>query len=223
MAERSGTDARAEILARIRAALPHPRPDTAAEPEGPQPDLPGELDDPQARMARFGLVLQKVGGRMHRARDESAAARTIAGIVGELGAREVALSDDPLIRRLSGALPHSVRTFDGWTDRRRLFACDLGLSTAQWGVAETGTIVLESTAERHRLVSLVPPVHVAVLRLGSLLAGLGDALVAIRRGQDGAPARTITLITGPSRTADIELELVLGAHGPRALHVVVLS
>jgi len=114
-----------------------------------------------------------------------------------------------------------VHTFDGWSDRERLFASDLGITSAQVAVAETGTLVLESSSERSRLVSLVPPVHVAVLRANAILPGLGQVLAALEHSAGEACA--VTLITGPSRTADIELELVVGVHGPRALHVIVLE
>ena len=70
------------------------------------------------------------------------------------------------------------------------------------------------------------PVHVAVLRADQLVRGLGEALAQIqaRRGPDSfADASNLTLITGPSRTADIELTLTLGVHGPREIHVVLIG
>src|SRR5262249_12350113 len=100
-------------------------------------------------------------------------------------------------------------------------AAELGVTTAQWGVAETGTLVLESAAERHRLISLLPPVHVALLPAGRLLGTLGDALEAVRPARGAPLSRTITFVPRPSRPADIELTLVVGVHGPRELHVLV--
>jgi L-lactate dehydrogenase complex protein LldG len=118
-------------------------------------------------------------------------------------------------------MPPGVEVVGPDAPRAELLAAELGVTRAQWGIAETGTLVLESARERHRLVSLLPPVHVALLRAGALLGTLGEALAATR-GSTGAPAsRTITFVTGPSRTADIELTLVVGVHGPRELHVFV--
>ena len=102
--------------------------------------------------------------------------------------------------------------------RDELFAADLGVTTAQWAIAETGTLVLDMAQERHRLASLLVPVHVCLLPRARILANLGEALKTL--GRPLPP--TVTLITGPSRTADIELQLVVGVHGPRELHVVVV-
>ena len=121
--------------------------------------------------------------------------------------RRVVGSDAPLVQRL---LPRSgdsvvLESLDRLT-RDELFACEAGVTTAQWGIAETGTLVLESARERSRLLSLVPPIHVAVLSASRQTA-----------------SHAITLITGPSRTSDIELTLVVGVHGPQTVHVLLLE
>ena len=125
------------------------------------------------------------------------------------------------MRRVATAVPE-IAVFDGWDDRQRLLECDLGFTGAQFGVAETGTLVLLSSEERHRVASLVPPVHVALLEARDILPALGDALEAARRAQGGLP-HVVTLITGPSRTGDIELTIVVGVHGPKELHVIVVD
>jgi len=130
--------------------------------------------------------------------------------------RRVVGSDAPLVQRL---LPRSGDSFvleslDRLT-RDELFACE----AAQWGIAETGTLVLESARERSRLLSLVPPIHVAVLSASCICESLGDALARVRQ----TASHAITLITGPSRTSDIELTLVVGVHGPQTVHVLLLE
>ena len=75
--------------------------------------------------------------------------------------------------------------------------------------------------EHHRLVSLLPAVHIAILPAAAILGTLGEALAAIRDESGVVRARAITFITGPSRTADIELTLVVGVHGPKELHVIL--
>jgi L-lactate dehydrogenase complex protein LldG len=104
-----------------------------------------------------------------------------------------------------------------------LFDCDLGVTGAQWGVAETGTLVLESDAERHRLASLVPSAHVAVIESRNVRQTLGEVLQAINDRGAGGLSRAVTFITGPSRTSDIELTLAIGVHGPAELYVVVIE
>lgn len=103
--------------------------------------------------------------------------------------------------------------------RADLFEYDVGVTSAQAAIAETGTLVLDSSAERNRLVSLVPPVHIAHLDASRIFRTLGETLTALQSGEEVSPA--ITFITGPSRTADIELTLAIGVHGPQELYVVI--
>jgi L-lactate utilization protein LutC len=214
------SEARAEILGKIRDQLARTRlPATLERPSAThlQQGPPGE------RAARFQTILRQVGGQVERVSDLEAAAACLRELLAEVGASRLLVSDAPEARALAARLPAGVLRLPPDAPRSELLAADAGLSSAQWGVAETGTLVLESARERHRLASLLPPVHVALLRESGLLGTLGEALERIR-APSGAPAsRTITLITGPSRTADIELELVVGVHGPKALHVLLLE
>jgi L-lactate utilization protein LutC len=104
--------------------------------------------------------------------------------------------------------------------REHAARCDLGITSADFALADTGTLVMFSSVEEARLISLLPPVHVAVVPRQKLLSGL-DELFAL----NPEPARrssSMVLITGPSRTADIEQILVRGVHGPGEIHVVLL-
>jgi len=105
--------------------------------------------------------------------------------------------------------------------RSDLFKYEVGVTAAQAGIAETGTLVLDSSVERNRLVSLVPPVHIAILDASRIYPTLSETLNALHSGAELSPA--ITFITGPSRTADIELTLAIGVHGPQELHVIVVQ
>ena len=98
-----------------------------------------------------------------------------------------------------------------------------GLATAQLGIAETGTLVLRSDQEQHRLATLLPDLSIVLLPCSRLCGSLGDAFAQLRLPDGGPAARTITFVTGPSRTADIELHIVVGVHGPKALHVLLLE
>src|SRR5439155_26952553 len=104
-----------------------------------------------------------------------------------------------------------------------LFNYDVGITTAQAAIAETGTLVLEAETERHRLVSLLPPVHIAIVYSRDIVLTIGDALSQLRGNERKQMSRAITFITGPSRTADIELTLTVGVHGPKQLHVIVID
>jgi L-lactate dehydrogenase complex protein LldG len=128
-------------------------------------------------------------------------------ILKDFGGR-IATSDAPLWNRLGFASSNS-----------NIFEIDVGITTAQAAIAETGTLVLDSARERNRLISLVPPVHVAIVDSSSIFSTLAEALAFIH--QDGTISPVVTFITGPSRTADIELTLAIGVHGPQELYVIV--
>ena len=114
-----------------------------------------------------------------------------------------------------------VASSDAPPPTKDLFNFDLGVTRAQAGIAETGTLVLDSSVEQNRLVSLVPPVHVAILEASRIYATLGETLAMLQ--SNGDLSHAITFITGPSRTADIELTLAIGVHGPQELYVIVIQ
>ena len=171
---------------------------------------------------RFRQALEAVAGRCFIVRDEAEAADILRQIAVQRNSQRVAVSDSPLAGRVTkmAALPSEVLESPSVDT---LFDCDLGVTGAQWGVAETGTLVLESDAERHRLASLVPSAHVALVEAGRVRQTLGEVLSAINERGEGELSRTITFITGPSRTSDIELTLAIGVHGPAELYVVVIE
>lgn len=107
----------------------------------------------------------------------------------------------------------------------RLANCGVGLTAVDYAIAETGTIVLGSDEPNALLVSLLPPVHIALVRAGQMIATMDEAIERIGSEQIGRanPARSVTLITGPSRTSDVELVLSIGVHGPKELHLIVIE
>jgi L-lactate dehydrogenase complex protein LldG len=104
---------------------------------------------------------------------------------------------------------------------------DLGLTGVDLAVAETGSLVLLSGAGRPRSTSLLPPCHVAVFDRSVLVESLSQAGVFLEAwnadGRPGWRGGVINFITGPSRTADIELTLTRGVHGPKDVHVVFVE
>ena len=198
--------------------------DRARGPVGPRlprstpPATRGEIE---ALTARFREALEAVSGRCTVASDEAAAAEQVEEILAQCEARTIAVSDAPLVRSVTRRLRPGRKILPD-ADATALFGCDVGITSAQWAVAETGTLALESDAERHRLASLVPPVHIALVAATRLRRTLAEVLEGI---DDGAtrPSPVLTFITGPSRTSDIELTLAIGVHGPGALHVILVS
>jgi L-lactate dehydrogenase complex protein LldG len=98
-------------------------------------------------------------------------------------------------------------------------AADLGVTGCECLVAQTGSIIVS----RHRVVSVLPPVHLVIARREQIVVDLNEAMALLRKRFDGHWPSTLAVISGPSRTADIEKILVLGAHGPKriALHFAV--
>ncbi len=129
-------------------------------------------------------------------------------IVADLRAQRIAISDAPELADF-GVMP----------ERDQIFNFDVGITKAQAAIAETGTLVLDSSCERNRLVSLVPPVHIAIVAASRIYPTVADVLAMLQNGKEMSP--TITFITGPSRTADIELTLTIGVHGPQELYVII--
>jgi L-lactate dehydrogenase complex protein LldG len=195
-----------ENLARsARDAVTHAPSDHAP----PKPRVPSP--EPLDVVKRFTSQLEAVGALWTLVRGEVEAARALRRLLSDAGARRVAGSDAPLVARL---LPERLTDLS----RDELFTCDAGVTTAQWGIAETGTLVLESARERSRFASLVPPMHVALLSTSRICASLADALARV-----DVASHAVTLITGPSRTSDIELTLVVGVHGPQVVHILLLE
>ena len=219
------------MLAAIRRHLAASAPHDAVRAEHhekhadttPRASVPAVGAEPGASpVERFKKALEAVVGRCFVVRDETEAAGVLRGIIGERGARRVAVSDSPLARRVLEGVNAEVEVLEAAT-ALEMVECDLGVTGAQWAVAETGTLVLESDAERNRLASLVPTAHVAVVESHQVRQTLGEVLEAISgRGPEGL-SRAVTFITGPSRTSDIELTLAVGVHGPAELFVIIIE
>jgi L-lactate dehydrogenase complex protein LldG len=105
------------------------------------------------------------------------------------------------------------------TFKERLFQIDAGITSVRSAVADTGAIVLWPTPQEPRLLSLVPPVHVAVLDADTIHNSMTE-MMTIENWAGGMPTNAL-LISGPSKTADIEFTLVFGVHGPKELILLI--
>jgi L-lactate dehydrogenase complex protein LldG len=110
------------------------------------------------------------------------------------------------------------------TSRDTFFAADLGISGVDHLIAETGSIALLTQPSEPRSLSLLPPIHIAVAETSQLLPDLFDLFEpALWQQRPGGVPSCLSLITGPSKTGDIELRLVTGVHGPGEVHVVLVG
>ncbi|WP_433385661.1 LutC/YkgG family protein [Micromonospora sp. KLBMP9576] len=192
------------VLGRLRAAL------------GPAPAAPAEVAR-DYRPAGGGVDLDVLVRRLtdYRATVHRCADAEVARVVDTiLGGRRVVVP--PGLPR--HWLPGTVAALtDDDLPRQQLAAVDGVVTAAAVAVVETGTVILDAGADQgRRVITLLPDVHVCVLRTDQVVAGVPDALARL------APGRPLTWISGPSATSDIELDRVEGVHGPRHLHVVLV-
>ena len=233
------SDNRARIVAQIRDALGRP-----AAPVVPEslPPFDGRIPtkDNTSLVEIFSRELEKVGGRVTRAQsaeelrqvlkelsspeEYASVAMSACEVLDRSGIREWLVPTGrqlvPTLEEFMSAESEATQTQYGHV----LMEADLGITCADYALADTGTLVLISGGEQHRLISLLPPVHVCLLDPRHIFASLTDFLAhEAHQWPHSQPPRVMTCITGPSRTADIELTITMGIHGPRALHVVLYS
>jgi L-lactate dehydrogenase complex protein LldG len=210
--------ARDEVLARIRTALGAPG--DAASPAGTVPrgyrttgDLgPPELLDLLAeRLRDYGCTVRRVApGQIVAAVGEA---------LGQRGARRMVVPAGLDLVPGPGLLPAGTEfVADDGLSPAALDALDGVITGAAVAIAETGTIVLDGSPDQgRRALSLVPDYHLCIVRAGQIVALVPEALARL------APDRPLTWISGPSATADIELDRVQGVHGPRTLEVILVA
>lgn len=213
--------ARAAILGSIRSHLAASQSHAAVEHSVTYEDpvaLPEEVA-PVSLLESFKQSVEAVDGHCAFAKDDEEIARELTEIITKVRAQRLAISDNAAVERLLQLTDLEIEELGVAPNASEIFRFDVGITTAQAAIADTGTLVLDSRDERHRLVSLVPPVHIAIIGASIIFASLGEVLSFLQK--DKPVSAAITFITGPSRTADIEMTLAIGVHGPRELYVIV--
>ncbi len=240
------TDSRELFLQRVRQAVAagnRAGVPAALEPRG-SVEYRGAGPD---AVSRFCDELAKAGGQAYLVPDRDAAAMRVLELVKARSARRILIGGGKLLDQLNlraslQELAAEVISADGLeagSSRDVLFSADLGITGVDYLVAETGSLVLLMRPGEPRTLSLLPPVHIAVAEQAQIVPDLFDVFAALGtsltlpspwgRGQGEGPVdgpalpSCLTLITGPSKTGDIELRLVTGVHGPGELHVILLT
>jgi L-lactate dehydrogenase complex protein LldG len=239
-----------EMLTRIRGALG--RGVTTPVPAAPSSNYAGAVRD-EDKVALFRAELERVGGRVAVVQTGDDVKNYLEMLLPADAPPTVALSDDAAVEDLSleGWLtargvrviasrggtdprgPAGSRTAEPYSspdattsagqDGRALFGASIGLTAADYGIAETGTLVFAHGEGTRRLVSLLPPTHICLLDARRIAMSLGELLGRVHDEfySRANPPQTMTFVTGPSCTADIEQTLTVGMHGPRELHVLL--
>jgi len=205
---------RDNILHRVRTALGR----SPGEPPASPP--PVRLRLPEVALEeRVSSLLNRVealAGKPYRTSDP---ASVVAGLIAN---KTAVASNAPFLAQTGIAALPNVRT--GITDRDELRALcattDFGITSADYALADTGTLVMISSPREARLISLLPPAHIAVVPRDRILTGLDELFTVVPNPAE--VSSSMVLITGPSRTADIEQILVRGVHGPGQIAVIVV-
>jgi len=214
---------REQMLANVRSALGR---------RTTKPSPPPAVDEASVRLASasddlpalFAQTADAVGMAVHRCAAADVV-RVITDLLRTSSAKSVAVA--------AGSLPQAVNLQD--TLRRQGFSVldwrsspgldaqydiDAGITDVHAALAETGTLICCADAGHSRGLSLVPPIHIAIVRHSDIVPDMLDYWVKLRRS--GAPPASQVLITGPSKTSDIEGVLVTGVHGPTQVHVLLV-
>ena len=209
---------RLHILNRIRTAL-----NSAA----PYPDDPGDgaLFQPipaSHLVAHFERELTALKGEFYCVHNWQDAQDWIKSVIDKNELRRIAIAPDEDVVEVSR--PVNPYLLSGTDDCGKALAdVDLGITGCECLVARTGSIVLTTHSGFGRVLSVLPPAHMVVARRSQLFADLDDAYHLLQTRYHRSWPSMMTIITGPSRTADIEKALVLGAHGPKKLFVLLLD
>ena len=203
---------REDFLGRVRGALHREK---GAPVEVPPALLtPLQAWDPEVLVAEFCEELELVGGHVYVVDTLEDARAGLEVLLNDLGAETFIRSSDAILDDVMSAVSIPKAQDPA--------LADVGLTGAAFGVANTGTLVLTSDAGRK--ASLLPMTHIALLRVSQLVPTMAEALErhTFERGaSDNLPSAWVQA-TGPSRTADIELTLTTGVHGPGVVHVILV-
>ena len=241
-----GTD-KAEFLRSVREALGRregPPPEPYHRLEESLPDLEDRATELETRLRenrpqlldRLADMAGRGGWNVHRVAGVEAAIGLVDSVVDEVGATKVVRSGQPVfddvqvdtVLQWRGVEVRAIVRDDESPRellREEMRHADAGITGTDYALAETGSLVILPRRGLSRLVSLVPPVHIALVRPEEVLESLHD-LFLLRRlehKRGGDMGSYLNFITGPSRTADIEMTIVQGVHGPKAVHMVLIE
>jgi len=205
---------RDNILHRVRTALGRSAGQAVSEIPLVRMRIP-EVDM-EARIASMIARVEALAGLACRAADpREVVAHAIAG-------KTAVASNAPYLAECGiTSLPGVRSGITKLEELRSLCAtCDVGITSADYALADTGTLVMLASPREARLVSLLPPAHIAVVPRERILTGLDELFSILPRPAE--QTSSMVLITGPSRTADIEQILVRGVHGPGQITVVIV-
>lgn len=229
------TDDRAAILARVREALRVPAPQlyehdhpaasgVVSLPQfDPRPWLPPVEADVEAHIELFSRNSAELRTAFQLVETSTDAVNALRQLAADQHWKRIATHNGTKVRPIADALQLPTLTTDGGYSIPNLERVDAGISECDALIAQTGSVLLTSRTAGGRALSVLPPHHVVIATLDQLLPDLPSAYDLVGRKYLGNPPSLMTMITGPSRTGDIERTIVLGAHGPKQLTVILIK
>ena len=220
------------FLARVRQAAELGRPYRVhLQPFDDQIGYLGAGDD---LVERFAAEVNAVGGQAFVVPDLEAARRRLRELLNEAGAASAVCWQHALLNRLQldellsaggvTMLDHArLSAMPDAEQREKLLACNVGITSCDCAIAETGTLMMCARPGQERVASLLPPVHIAIVEQAQIIPDLIDAIGMLQAGGSMWLPSNATFITGPSKTGDIELQLTTGVHGPGKWLVIVIA
>jgi L-lactate dehydrogenase complex protein LldG len=185
--------------------------------DNPHPGPWQSLREFESLANQFTEALNRAKGEVHRAENLEAAMVVLSAVLEEIEANSAVYNDQSPLNKLD--LPERwpdmqwqmVGESDAADFREACRTADVGLTGVDAALAETGTAVVSSGPGRSRLTPLLPPVHIALIATSQLTTDLFTWTAA----RNAPPPSAMTLISGPSKTADIEQTMAIGVHGPK--------
>ena len=215
------------FLQRVREAVEEGNRTAGAPPLDPRGAVgyQGAGADP---VARFRDEFTAAGGFVHVVAD-AVAGEAVATLLRERSIRGVVLGSGAVLDSLDLSERLKISglgiTYASASAERRgeTFAAEAGVSGVDYLIAETGSVVVLSRPEQPRSFSLLPPLYIAVAHRDQIVRDLFDLFEPRLWADKGGLPSCLALITGPSKTGDIELRLVTGVHGPGEVHVIIVA
>ncbi|MGE4559754.1 MAG: lactate utilization protein C [Desulfobulbus sp.] len=173
---------------------------------------------------QFKAKAEAVSAEVHRFAGPNEALAFLADLLAREGIAEQpgrygVMADCPFLEAIDRTILEDIAGLGFEVGRERAAEARIGISQVDWAMADTGTLVQDATAIDKRLVSTLPAIHVALIATDGLRPDMPTVLAEV----DPQTANYIAMITGPSRTADIERVLTIGVHGPERLIVVFID
>lgn len=208
------TTSKEKVLKKIRKALIHKT--TAKNPSLDwEKDVFPALEDDLA--IHFAQELVAIGGEFAFCENTLDFAENLIALVQKTASQQI-FCFEPRIQALFDQVQFPYRK-----DAAKLGEMEIGVTGCEALIARSGSIMVSSAQQKGRVMTAFPPVHVVVAFTSQLVPDIKSALSQIRQRYEGRMPGMLSLVTGPSRTADIEKTLVMGAHGPKELYVFLVQ